>query len=177
MKRTRSDTLTGGTGDVSPQLMTLTATQTAADTVTSVQFPIPVQRLPTGTKAQVMEVLKVFASVRGAGIEVDNRVFLTLTTRDFGTTQANLSDPNVFFLYKREILITTSGQIINYEPYLMDLTDNAGHGILIATDKIYLQVGSVTTGTAVTGDIKILYRWKNVALSEYIGIVQAQTSG
>lgn len=60
------------------------------------------------------------------------------------------------------------------EPWTDNLTDGAGHGYLVATDYIFAQVGSQNTNAAQFVDIKILYRWKNVGLQEYIGIVQGQ---
>lgn len=55
-----------------------------------------------------------------------------------------------------------------------DLTDGAGHGVLIATDSIYCNLQSVVTGILNDVVVKIGYRWKEVALVEYIGIVQSQ---
>lgn len=64
-----------------------------------------------------------------------------------------------------------------------DLTDGAGHGVLVATDNIFLTlqtaatvVGASATITAATGfgECAILYRFKEVGLAEYIGIVQSQ---
>jgi hypothetical protein len=60
------------------------------------------------------------------------------------------------------------------EPFCLDLTDNAGHGILIATDSIYGQVNSANTATTNTVYFKLLYRFKEVNLIEYVGIVQSQ---
>jgi len=64
-----------------------------------------------------------------------------------------------------------------------DLTDGAGHGILIATDNVYLAFDvlisspagnniSVLVGSYLQADL--IYRFKNVSLQEYIGIVQSQ---
>lgn len=61
------------------------------------------------------------------------------------------------------------------EPFVQDLTDGAGHGLLIATDNLYLGVDSEATGFAQSVQCKILYRWKNVSETEYVGIVQSQT--
>jgi hypothetical protein len=61
------------------------------------------------------------------------------------------------------------------EPWTDDLTDGAGHGFLVATDQIYAQIASTNTGAAQSCDVKIMYRWKNVGLQEYIGIVQGQS--
>jgi hypothetical protein len=57
---------------------------------------------------------------------------------------------------------------------VMDLTDGAGHGILIATDSIFIAVSE----TGYTGPnniaVKIMYRLVEVGLQEYIGLVQSQ---
>lgn len=61
-----------------------------------------------------------------------------------------------------------------------DLTDGAGHGVLIATDSIWLTgfingaVPDIGTTAAVNVYAEILYRFKKVSLQEYIGIVQSQ---
>lgn len=51
--------LTGGSMDVNPQLMSFSITQSGLDSTTSVAIPIPIQRLPQGRGAQVLEVLWV----------------------------------------------------------------------------------------------------------------------
>lgn len=63
-----------------------------------------------------------------------------------------------------------------------DLTDGAGHGILVATDNIYLSVQtSLTAYNGSSADeiigfcfADLIYRFKEVKLQEYIGIVQSQ---
>lgn len=184
MKRGQGGILTGGTGDVSPQWLTFSATQSGADTTTTTTQAIPVQRLPTGGKAQVMEVLKVafthtslpaFASAT----EVQDSSQCTLSTTSFGTTTQGFTDPRVFafsFISQRGAFTAagTYGMTQVSMPVVYDLSDGAGHGILIATDNIFAQVSSVTTGATNSCGIKILYRWKNVSLQEYIGIVQSQ---
>lgn len=61
-----------------------------------------------------------------------------------------------------------------------DLTDGAGHGVLIATDNIWLTafingaVPDIGTTAALNVFCEILYRFKKVTLQEYIGIVQSQ---
>lgn len=173
-KRYRDGSLTGGTGDVSPQFLSIAATQSGADTSTTTSFSIPVQRLPTGARAQVMEVLKIFFMAGNTQVEVDNTVNCFLSTTSFGTTATTISEPRVFAAWSKQLVLTTSGEAINVEPIIQDLTDGAGHGILIATDQIFAQVNSATTSVANTVRMKIMYRWKNVPLAEYIGIVQSQ---
>lgn len=63
-----------------------------------------------------------------------------------------------------------------------DLTDGAGHGVLVATDNVFLTLQTALSsiiGTSVGGitgvaECAILYRFKEVGLAEYIGIVQSQ---
>jgi len=63
----------------------------------------------------------------------------------------------------------------------IDLTDDSGHGIIFCGQKIYLsasfttaQTGTQTTAAAVNYSCRILFRWKNVSLTEYIGVVTSQ---
>lgn len=105
---------------------------------------------------------------------------VALGTKNYGTAATNLSDPTVFAYYNKE----KRGQVSaggSYflgidEPWSIDLTDGAGHGILIATDYIYASFSSAGTGVINSAQVKILYRWKNIGLTEYIGIVQSQQS-
>jgi hypothetical protein len=172
-KRGRDGSLTGGTGDVSPQFLSFSATQSAADTTTTTQQTLPIEKIYGNQNPTIIEVLKVFFT-NGATTEVDNAFSCHLSTKSFGTTATNLAEPTVFAAYRRDIAITTSGQIAVVQPFCFDCTDTAGHGILVATDNLFAQVSSATTGVANTVWIKVLYRFKKVGLSEYIGIVQSQ---
>ena len=177
-----ASSLTGGSGDVNPQFMNLNVTQSGADTYTQVTFPIPIQRLQNSGRAQVMEVLKVFAetsqlSTVAAGA-VAHKIQLQLTTKSFAAEVA-LSEPTCFFRYQKENInaFTAAGTgLLNseVEPNIQDFTDGAGHGILIASDNIYLGCSSTATGNSNIGNVKILYRWKDVSIQEYVGIVQSQ---
>lgn len=174
--------LTGGSGDVNPQFMNIAVTQSAADTYTQLTTPIPIQRLQNSGRAQVMEVLKVFAetsqlSTVGAAA-TQHRISLQLTTKSFAAEVA-LSEPTCFFRYQKENInsFTAAGTgllNIEFEPYVADFTDGAGHGILIASDNIFLGINSLATGNQNLAAVKILYRWKDVSIQEYVGIVQSQ---
>lgn len=173
MKRRRAESLTGGTGDVNPQWLSIVATESAADTTTTVQQTLPIQRLRTQGKAQVMEILKVAWFFPSSG-EIDSSISAFLSTTSFGTTATTFSEPRVLDGRQAEALLTTSGTFKREEPVFHDLTDGAGHGILVATDSIFIQVQSAATSSAVPVRLKILYRFKDVSVEEYIGIVQSQ---
>jgi len=180
--RASRDRLTGGTRDVNPQFMNMSVTQTANDTYTQVSFPIPIQRLQNTGRAQVMEVLKVFFNTplinsTAAGVTARS-IAVQLTTKSFTSGQP-LSEPNLFARYEKEFTnaFTAGGTGIlsnEFEPYCFDVTDGAGHGILIASDAIFMAVESTNTSAANSGRIKLLYRWKDVSIQEYVGIVQSQ---
>lgn len=167
--------LTGGTGDVNPQFLTFDVIQSGADTTTTEQVNLPIDRMSQkGGRAQIIEVLKVFFQVDYA-TEGDSRVSIYLSTSSFGTTNTNWAEPRVFAMHFEERFLVASGTFQRDQPYCMDLTDGAGHGYLIATDSIYAQVSTSNSGAATLYRVKILYRWKNVSLSEYIGVVQSQS--
>lgn len=184
MKRMRVDaSLTGGTGDVNPQWMSFNAVQSSADTTTTTSQAIPVQRLPTGGRAQVLELLRArvgitsYTAIASATETIDKRQ-LFLSTTSFGTTTTNLGDPRVFMGWQDSFhgAFTAAGTYgsVHNDVFEVDLSDGSGHGILIATDNIFAQVASTGIGAVVTANIKLLYRWKNVGLQEYIGLVQSQ---
>jgi len=169
--RKYNGSLTGGSGDVNPQYMHLSATQTGADTATTVTFPIPIQRLQNAGRAQVMEILKVFWSV-DLSVEVDSVITFVLSTAN--TAAQTYGSTRVIDALLERMGITTSGTFDHVQPICHDLTDGAGHGFLVATDNIFLQLNSVTTGQTLSCNVKILYRWKDVSTTEYVGIVQGQ---
>lgn len=178
----RRDTLTGGSKDVNPQYMNLSVTETGADTYTQVTFPIPIQRLQNAGRAQVMEVLKVLFNVAdwatSAAGQTASSALVQLTTKSFAAA-VNLAEPTCFALFDKSQsgAFTAAGtyQMSRpYEPAVFDMTDGAGHGILIASDNIFMAVSSTSTGGAIAAQVKIIYRWKDVSIQEYVGIVQSQ---
>jgi hypothetical protein len=187
-KRARSS-LTGGTGDVNPQWFNLSNGINPEAAYADSGNSIPIQRLPDGNSAQVMEVLKVewgFGSASTfTATSADANFRGYLLTRSFGTAEPTSQQSSGVLISKwqpgfasRSIGTPADQQISIYveAPYVEDLTDGMGHGVLVATDQLFL--GTVQSGATnpVTGNItcRLLYRWKNVRLSEYIGIVQSQ---
>lgn len=183
-KRKSGDRLTGGTGDVNPQFMQLTIAEGAADAYAQGTFPVPIQRIQMGgNRAQVMEVLKVWFQSTDtvpsqAGLTA-SAINLQLTTKSQSAT-VNISEPSCFALQQKSQVsaFTAGGTVVanmTVDPFQIDLTDGQGHGVLIATDNIYFAIDSDNTGAVQTAYAKILYRWKDVSQTEYVGIVQSQT--
>lgn len=184
MKRGKKDTLTGGTGDVSPQILTANIVMSAANTFTEGTVVLPQNKFRnTPTTAIVMEVLKVFfnqseadANPAAAGSVLIGSV--ALSTRSLGGSLV-ASNPAIFAIYDKIIrgAFTAAGSYgtAYQEPFEFDLTDGNGHGYLVATDQMFLSMSSSGYTAAASCAIKILYRFKEVGLAEYVGIVQSQS--
>lgn len=170
-----SRSLTGGTGDVNPQWYKITVTQSGNDTTTTSANPLPVPRLQNNKKPTIMELLKIYWIVPET-IEVDSSIQAFLSTKNFSTTAPSQVDGTLIDTLFQTVRLTTSGMYYNTAPIIHDVTDGAGHGLLVATDNIYLQLSSAGTSAANVAYCWLLYRMKEVTLAEYIGIVQSQQS-
>ena len=168
----RGDDVTGGTGDFSPQLLTAYISESASDTATTTAVPLPVTVNGPG-KPRIVEILKIYFTPSRI-TEADSDMQIAVSTTSFGST-AVTSDPRVIGAYRIWSELTTSGYFVQNYPFVIDLTDGGGHGVLVATPNLYLQVSSAAQSVSVTCVVKILYRIKAVALPEYVGIVQSQS--
>lgn len=184
---TFGDQLTGGTRDVNPQYLHGAVTLSAANTTTTETLGTPIVRVGPQTDGQavIMEVLKIYADMPVADLDnaaATQRVStLLFSTTSFGATApaAGFAEPRVFAQIQHQVrnAFTAAGtgvlDMLN-DVAVYDCSDGAGHGILIATDNIFIQGSSSNFTATLTIPFKILYRFKRVSLVEYIGIVQSQ---
>jgi hypothetical protein len=184
-------------------------------------FPVPIQRTRVnGQKAWVMEVLKIrwqLGTNSNAGVSApkhysggQTNTSAFLTTKQYTAAPGGGEGP---VIDQRSFTINEVGAVVSSDastpPYWLnaspgafwespldvthDLTDGAGHGVIVATDNVYLGMNTVLTangiiGSPTNGDITfdaflvegiflycwLLYRFKEVGLTEYIGVVQSQ---
>jgi len=170
------------------------ASATTQNTIVSIAIPIPVQRIPSGRKAQVMEIIKLQWDANldmGSSVATTQATTaLTLSSRSYGTTALPVyknSDPFVIYFDKRIpdncSTIGVAGAA-TFTPFvstkMIDFTDGAGHGVLYGQDTLFAQglfhfvTAGATLETTSAYNICLWYRWKNVGFSEYIGMVTAQ---
>lgn len=184
-KRGRSSELTGGTGDVNPQYFNMTSQAAVTTAFASTVVPTPINKFPEGSgRVVIMEVLKVLFYATGSASAIltpfNRSLRMYVTTKNFAATEPlNPADGTIVAIGKRDWI--SSGTPANTNavdwPLMVDLTDGAGHGMMVATDNLFLgiiQAGATLepyTGTIVA---KLIYRFKKVSLAEYIGIVQSQ---
>ncbi len=183
--RTNTDMskLTGGTGDVNPQFYTGLITMAATDTDEVKAYLAPVSKgiFTKAGRATVMEILAVYSELPGFPLAVAGALSQTRAIY-FATTdgiKSSIGDPGVFagFSSQKQSAFTALGSYAATfdNMYIWDLTDQAGHGFLLASDYFYVTVNTRSYTPAVgTFAFKVMYRYKNVSLTEYIGIVQSQ---
>lgn len=177
--------LTGGSGDVNPQTMIIVANGpvSGAAGTNRATIGLPIPRLPTPQgKSLVMEILWVEFVHRSlsatAGASTEYHMSLTTNPAAPANIAAAVSDPRTVADWNYEV--TASGAPAAFWDVNgvseVDLTDQAGHGFLVATDNLFLD--SFTSGPAGanmnTPICRIGYRFKLVTLTEYVGIVQSQ---
>jgi len=182
------DRLTGGTNDVNPQYMTIKL-PTLATTLVAVNesFPIPINRMISTRSAQVLEILRIeyYANGQGWGTGVDCGTKVSIGSAPFtrstaagATLSASGEQPTspgliTQFFQTTDFGDATGVQMAKDWVIVRDLTDGAGHGVLVGSDNLY--VNNVAAFGAATenkeGFLRILYRFKNVGMAEYVGIV------
>lgn len=181
------DFLTGGTKDVNPQYLTGNLTLTTVNTPATATITTPIVRVgqQNNGRAVIMELIRLYASMplnaeATPAAETFRTSTLTLSTKNLGTAAPNFSDGSVLaqFSNAQRVSFTAAGTgktVEQLNPMVWDFTDGQGHGVLVATDEMFLQ-GDTDGWTAALArfDIRILYRFKEVSLVEYIGIVQGQ---
>lgn len=178
------DTLTGGSKDVNPQYMHGQIVLSAGDTLSSASYNVPIVRMPQSGRVTIMEILKIFfmpspwaLSIAAQAKQIQKINFSTISQGT--TTYATFEEPNVFcefetyFSSSFTALGTGYGFSPSY-PLVWDFTDGAGHGFLVASDRIFVQADTDAMVNVATLRFKVLYRFKTVSLQEYVGIVQSQ---
>lgn len=190
-KRSRisRDQLTGGSYDVNPQTLLLNAVkQPANDTLVTAGTGLPIPRLPIKQgRSLVMELLRASFIVPNSGYVAGAQTWISgiLTTNPEASDNHTFANNQGlgFFNDPRTIAQVGFGTLASAAPTAIDryatitevdLTDEAGHGYLVATDNLYIALSSQATATQQTMSVDVTYRFKDVSLEEYIGIVQSQ---
>jgi len=165
-----SKQLTGGTKDVNPQILacSLIIPAGSGSKCQVQEVALPVQRLNNRNRSMVMEVLSLQFMPQGDDTHHIHFGLATSKPTSSSGILPILTDSNVFFEDR------SYSETLNKAPagLFYTLHDGAGHGQLVAADKLYLFLYT-TSAEAMVLDCRITYRWKNVSLTEYIGIVQA----
>lgn len=195
MKRKRTESLTGGSGDTNPQWFSTSVTQSGADTTTTLSVSTPPGiGLSQSGRPLAMEILKVLVEFEGpsgvpllpasasfapgATTSASLYASLYMSSKNFGTTRPTLGmgDATVFAFARKQYLVyestaASTAFTVNDGPIIIPMDDGAGHGMLFANQNMFLQIASNSMAVVVTARIKILYREKYISQSELLGLV------
>jgi hypothetical protein len=166
--------------DKKPQYINDFVIMSGANTFTQKTINLPINPAATvsgkgnAAKVRVMEFLKVFFDMLPDTLAEDASMNMQLAWKTQIALIAPTAPQDYIALVKQDFQLVTSGGIVLVSPIIVDLTDGAGNGILVAVPQIYLGMITAGQGAAINGSVKILYRYVDVDLTEYIGIVQSQ---
>ncbi len=167
----RRDMLTGGTGDTNPQVYGIVVAQSGNDVGSETELPVPVLRMGMSmSRAQVIEVTRVQFEVPTqllSAIDNNQSIEVSLTSRSIGATPASLAEPNLLAKFNRnnQTQSVTAASVYGYNQdniITFDLTDGAGHGILVTSANLYFQQNSTNTAVTNTFGVRIFYRFKQI---------------
>lgn len=173
--------------DLKPQFMSVqVAANTAASKYTETNVQLPVMRGGGRPgRYQIMEILKIFmdvptrrdeADVSHSGFGYVSTVSLHDTGDTYSDTTQNADEANaaiIAYLAFSQVT-TTSGTAQTLSPVEANLTDGAGNGVLVATDRLFFGHGNAGGTSFNTWQVRILYRLYDAGIQEYLGIVQSQ---
>lgn len=148
-------------------------------TFTQKTINTPIPRLKTiGNRATVMELL--YCDIVQQGVSFFEASTVLQFQMTLGTVQAVLlpwSDTRVFLDYRLVAsgsltdplpFLTAFGSPVRYQFQTMD-----GFGYLLASDSFRIGVNAFNTPDVARIDFKLYYRFVDIPLSEFIGIVQS----
>jgi len=161
--------------DKFPNFMSGQITLSAANTFTTQQVFTPIPRLKTsGNKATVMELLWIDLQWDGTDlIDVGDVVSGSMNTGVPPTATTDLSDPRTLVVSRWEMGLTTSGASLFKQPERHEMQSLDGYGTLLASDSFHVAATSVTQAAAVILNWRIYYRFVEITVAEFVGLVQS----
>ena len=161
--------------DKFPNFMSGRLTLSAANTFTTDQVFTPIPRLKTsGNKATVMELLWVDYQWGGTDLVAsgDNLSFsMSIGAAPTGTL--TVSDPRTIMSTIKEFSALTSGGNFLETPTRAELSSLDGHGTLLASDSFHTAGVTVGQAAASVVDWRIYYRFVEISVAEFVGLVQS----
>lgn len=162
--------------DNHPQLLSADLTLPATGEYDSVAIALPIAMGQVSkSKALVIEILKVYWVLdRRAAANIDTPCFLMTQDR---AALPTFEDPAIIACYVTHNVLAVNGEWGVQEPYVSDLTDGNGKGILVAVPRLFLAADYDLGNAALHVQIKIMYKVTEVDIAEFVGITQSQVAG
>lgn len=163
------------TKDKFPNFLTGKLTLSAANVFTTTQIFTPIPRLKTsGNKATVMELLWMDLLVSNTDmIATNDDIVFQMGFGSTPTAFLDFNDTRVFAQWFQELTLTTSGAVWNAFPVRFDFQSKDGYGYLLASDSFNVSADSTGQAAAVIFNWRLHYRFVDIPLSEFVGLVQS----
>jgi len=177
MAKRRRNNNNGTRVDIFPNFLTGTLSQVVADTFITVLVPTPIPRIQTtrgGNKATVMELLWweiLLPSIELSGMLGNITTFLSIGTPPTGVLPFN--NPRVVAEVRVDAHINTSGAFVTMQPFRYEMQSMDGHGYLMAAESFHVSIFSANTAVINPVEWRLYYRFIDIPLSEFIGLVQS----
>ncbi len=184
-KRRRTNNGNGKRVDVFPNFLTGTITQgpiPALDAFTTVLVNTPIPRIQTtrsGQRATVMELLWIEALFPNIKLEAaDTALALVFSIGTTPTVVLPFNNPRVFAEVRLDAHVLTAGASgigtqISRQPFIYNMQSMDGHGYLLAAESFHVSLFSVLTAQQNIAEWRMYYRFIDIPLSEFIGLVQS----
>lgn len=167
--------------DLYPQWFTAQITQGSADAAIQGTVNLPMPRIPNSNKPTIIELLFYEIYIRPTFAAANNEYIWavtyddrTITTADSATFNNNGRTIGVDHLLVSSIGTTPATFVKNQFPIVHNLQANDGRGVLVAGDQMFVSFDSANTTGTMTTVFKFYFRYVDVALQEYVGLVQSQ---
>lgn len=175
--------------DIYPQYFTVKLQQTSNDSTEILTINLPLPRIPTSGKATILEILWIeycmpvwkFNNATAStqyytiGVSTQNTAISPTTNPQDFITKGTTID---YWIAGINTATATAAFNPFYDPmngkFKSDLQSNDGKGFLIANDSIYLSFATSNTGGASYITARFYYRFVDVSIQEYVGLVQSQ---
>jgi len=147
------------------------------------QISMPVPRLQTKNKAQVMEILWLqgrSVTYYDANVQAYNTISIYSGNPVSG--DINLDDPRLLFQksYANDtngtLLTPATDNVLYSDDFRIDLQSKEGYGFLFAGDKLNVNLTADNPAYSSTLYCRIYYRFVEVTVQEYVGLVQSLQS-
>jgi len=168
--------LTGGTGDINPQFLHATLNESAPNTFTTAPWHLPTLKIGTSsTRAQTIELIKIFYDTNFPDAQVapgHGHISIALKWGGIPTSFPTFDDPTVIFHDICGCEAAIGGTGFSYAfPWMkncFDLTDGAGHGLILFTDVLHMCIEGTAQTASKYVHLQLYFRFKNVGLTEFL---------
>lgn len=156
---------------------------TGHSTQTTEQISMPIPRLQTKNRAQVIEILWV----QGRAVTYyapDNQIYNTLSiySGSPSTLDVGYQDPRCIIQKSfsndtnATVIAPFTGNIYYSDDFRVDTMSQDGYGFLYAGDKLNATLTADNGNLGTKYYVRIYYRFVDVSVQEYVGLVQSLQS-